>query len=692
MRLFAKSKSYVIRILLLGSLFISSPHLTDRLWAQPAMMHGLARTQQAPGATVFDSFTPSTCTEFIISGVPWYVFDLVCGITSDMMILGYWDDHGYNDLIPGGSSSTGYLRAAAEEIFWLGEANRGIVERYTSAGEYGLHSIFLSEFVYRPDWSAYKYAMDTYRQPVKLAWIGPPFGGHSMVGIGYKDDGEKHFLIGHDTWTYDNVYVDFDLYKENCLSMTRYYPSAQPGVADTSGKPIVVIPSDSLTLTPVQWSAEPFLNHHQYSYQCFELADMDGDHASDLLICTFDYSLQMYLNQGDRFVKNDAFQPQLTIVNQLRVIKAADYDQDGDTDFAVTGMWAPVYIFINENGTIANKPLIVDDQGRGFTDLDWADYNRDGHLDLAAATLNGKIRLYKQQDGAFAQDGEIGDGVQYLETKFCDLQGDGYPEVLACDRYGSVSVFRNDAGLISGVCSFQPENAHGALAFDAADIDGDTYAEVVTVHDGQIVIFDNFLGKLSAQPIYLDAASRYYAKDIVLSDLNGDRFPELIIGCYNSLNAVFLNRGGRLSAHPVWTLDKVDPTVRVHVFDRKGDGSKELVFLHPRGSAVEIYRTGFATAVSDNVKPQPSKITLRQNYPNPFNAHTVIGFDLPRMDHVQIKVFDVSGKEQTVLLDQSVSAGRHQVQWNATGYSSGVYFLVLQSGVNRFFRKMMLVR
>ena len=83
---------------------------------------------------------------------------------------------------------------------------------------------------------------------------------------------------------------------------------------------------------------------------------------------------------------------------------------------------------------------------------------------------------------------------------------------------------------------------------------------------------------------------------------------------------------------------------------------------------------------------------LVQNFPNPFNAFTQIAFSLPQPDHVRIKVLDLTGKEQALLLDQYVSAGRHQVQWDASGYTSGVYILSFQSSSKRNNRKMMLVR
>ncbi len=70
---------------------------------------------------------------------------------------------------------------------------------------------------------------------------------------------------------------------------------------------------------------------------------------------------------------------------------------------------------------------------------------------------------------------------------------------------------------------------------------------------------------------------------------------------------------------------------------------------------------------------------LLQNYPNPFNPETNIKFDLPENSFVKIKVFDILGKLVTTLLDQRLNAGSYSVNWDASQYSSGVYFYSLET-------------
>lgn len=83
---------------------------------------------------------------------------------------------------------------------------------------------------------------------------------------------------------------------------------------------------------------------------------------------------------------------------------------------------------------------------------------------------------------------------------------------------------------------------------------------------------------------------------------------------------------------------------------------------------------------------------LNQNYPNPFNPQTNISFELPKASNVTVKVFDMIGNEVLTLLDSRLESGTHEISWNASGYSSGVYFYKLITDGYTATRKMMLVK
>ncbi|MBC8043075.1 MAG: T9SS type A sorting domain-containing protein [Rhizobacter sp.] len=75
----------------------------------------------------------------------------------------------------------------------------------------------------------------------------------------------------------------------------------------------------------------------------------------------------------------------------------------------------------------------------------------------------------------------------------------------------------------------------------------------------------------------------------------------------------------------------------------------------------------------------PSRFGLEQNYPNPFNPSTTIRYDLSAASTVNLKVFDMLGREVQTLVSGKQPAGRYTAPFNAANLSSGVYLYRLQT-------------
>ena len=75
----------------------------------------------------------------------------------------------------------------------------------------------------------------------------------------------------------------------------------------------------------------------------------------------------------------------------------------------------------------------------------------------------------------------------------------------------------------------------------------------------------------------------------------------------------------------------------------------------------------------------PNYFTLQQNYPNPFNPSTTIKYALPQASHVSLSVFNTLGQRVSLLVDGKQEAGYHEVNFNASSLTSGVYFYRLQA-------------
>jgi hypothetical protein len=83
---------------------------------------------------------------------------------------------------------------------------------------------------------------------------------------------------------------------------------------------------------------------------------------------------------------------------------------------------------------------------------------------------------------------------------------------------------------------------------------------------------------------------------------------------------------------------------------------------------------------------------LKQNYPNPFNPNTIIYYQLENSGKVSLRVYDILGNEVAILVDGEKDAGLHNVDFDASYLSSGVYFYKLQSGKFVQTKKMILIR
>ena len=97
-------------------------------------------------------------------------------------------------------------------------------------------------------------------------------------------------------------------------------------------------------------------------------------------------------------------------------------------------------------------------------------------------------------------------------------------------------------------------------------------------------------------------------------------------------------------------------------------------------------------AVRDELAVVPEQPSLRGAVPNPFNSITTVRFSLPAPERVYLSVFDVRGREVAVLAEGQFVAGHNGVEWNATDFSSGVYFCRIQAGDFVGLKKVMLMR
>ena len=88
----------------------------------------------------------------------------------------------------------------------------------------------------------------------------------------------------------------------------------------------------------------------------------------------------------------------------------------------------------------------------------------------------------------------------------------------------------------------------------------------------------------------------------------------------------------------------------------------------------------------------PGTFNLYQNFPNPFNPTTIINYQLSTTSEVELTIYNLLGQNIATLVSERKEAGSHQVEWDASGFASGVYYYRLHADNYEEFKKMILLR
>lgn len=127
-----------------------------------------------------------------------------------------------------------------------------------------------------------------------------------------------------------------------------------------------------------------------------------------------------------------------------------------------------------------------------------------------------------------------------------------------------------------------------------------------------------------------------------------------------------------------------------------GDG--DIVFQTPDGFIIGFITNNVSAYYSNVVSVEENKnvgisdYSLSQNYPNPFNPSTMIEYKIPESYFVEIKIYDVLGKEIATLVNEYKSKGIYKIQFNTNNLPNGVYIYRIKAGEFSETKKMILMR
>jgi len=246
--------------------------------------------------------------------------------------------------------------------------------------------------------------------------------------------------------------------------------------------------------------------------------------------------------------------------------------------------------------------------------------------------------------------------------------------------------------------AFQNNQFNKAMLF-AADLGhyiGDMHMplHITRNYDGQFTgqsgIHSRFestmINNYSTQIIYSGDSLVYIndVSDFVFNTLyNNYSYVDSVLNCDNLAKAFAGNTNSSAYYSKMWELSKGFTT---QLFQ---NASYKLTCL--------IYtawlNAGSPVSVEDENELQvPVTFNLFQNYPNPFNPSTTIRFSIPQQGNVTLKVYDVLGNEVATLINEEISVESYEVNFNASEFSSGVYFYKLQAGSFVEIKKMTLIK
>jgi hypothetical protein len=377
-----------------------------------------------------------------------------------------------------------------------------------------------------------------------------------------------------------------------------------------------------------------------------ELADLNGDGLLDILFANGgDYSTpgtpemnRAFINQGPGkpFVERttEVFG---TTPDLARVVKARDFNGDGRVDVFVGTTYqtqSRLYLADGSGGFVertgSHLPAVLLSVG----DAEPGDVDGDGDLDLVLAdwgpgnnmtNAGGRVRLWLNDGAGHFTDvtaTRIPDELIRFswDLEFVDVDNDFDLDVLvSCKRCGGGSLYRNDG---SGTFAIDPRGLPqytNNYEYEAMDLDGDGFLDLVTVNDGEIVggVGSNrreHVLRNDGKGRYLDVTDAWWpvreniGEDdnvVAFLDVDSDGDADFVIGSLSGPDRLLLNDGkGHLrTANEVFVGDKTPGTLGLAIGDVDGDGRMDVVQAQGEVKGAERERIFLGRGLTPDVAP-----------------------------------------------------------------------------------------
>ena len=391
---------------------------------------------------------------------------------------------------------------------------------------------------------------------------------------------------------------------------------------------------------------------------------------------------------------------------------AADFDDDGWPDLYITAIFAPNRLFINQrDGTFAEAPEgDLNDPGEAFG-MAIGDIDNDGDLDIFQPSGVGEQRfrsplLLNQGDGVFLDITESA-GLESLTDQntrggvLFDVDNDGDLDLLIPFP---LSFFLNngngtftEATEISGLVSIGGQTAIG-------DYDRDGFLDIATGGNSPNEIPTNLHRNLGNDNHYLRVAlvgtvSNRSAIGARLTATAGDLVQtQQILGSLGTSQYELVAHFGLGANNQVDQLQIRWPNGLLETFaDIPADQEIRIVEGGGEWHPIEVLRNAETAVLEEFTEGTPDDFALDQNFPNPFNSGTVIRFQLPQSEEVELAIYNLAGQQVVTLIQGTRPAGIYSINWDGKDeqgarLATGIYLYQLRNGERVETRKLTLLR
>ncbi|NWG28354.1 MAG: T9SS type A sorting domain-containing protein [Ignavibacteriaceae bacterium] len=290
-----------------------------------------------------------------------------------------------------------------------------------------------------------------------------------------------------------------------------------------------------------------------------------------------------------------------------------------------------------------------------------------------------------------------------------DFDNDNIPEVIIGGVYGKVASFEStgdNAYQLIWTGEVPTNNAYMLCSTDDIDRNGkkELWVGGEAFYNGvPIIKFSCFEsnGNNSYQivgRIDLVGVFTFYAYNIQAVDVDNDGIDELMICIDGNFLILKFNGSPGHQTYEVYYLKKNHRALQgensvfwgATMYDLDNDGRKEILidWDHIKENiGIRFYTAIYTPDSLTGVSEPPSILNdydLKQNFPNPFNSSTKIAFTISELSNASLKVYDILGKEITILLEKDLSPGNYKVDWEAKDSNgkllpSGVYLIQMST-------------